>query len=442
MLKSLFPLMFVLPFLLSSLISGCSSTSDPRQTGSYSSEATGTGVAAGEEGEAEASSESAEKGAAEAGREEVVQRETEKVETEKEEIARTEEAKAEEERKRIPVLTIGQIRRRVRVFIKPPIYQVTINKQALVRLEDLNSDGIAEILVPCVEIEVDAKEEIDTDRFSDFSSLFGKHDISFPFYLYIFRMEETGPVLARRITLGSRVVYGGMARVQIIRGQSAPFVIVVKFQTQEGVEQEWLSFNGSSILPISRLSLTETFSSKLLIEDIDDDNRIDVVVQEKGSEEGIGLETFLTWYRWNGRQFREYATANVVRSLKAFLTGTKEYLLDKNWRNLLAYAFLPEEVQRYRRLGNTTGEIILRAFGLGDYYDTKERSAEDILREIQEIVFPEFLENPFIARDERGSFFRLTFRILDSQGISIVSEIPFYMQKNPFLKRQFFFRIH
>jgi len=438
MLKSFFPLMFVFPLLLLSLISSCSSTSDAQSAG--------TEAAAGETGKEEVSSETAAEAEAGPGIEEVVQRETEKAETEKQEkekqeTAKTEEAKAEEERKRIPVLTIGQIRRRVRAFIKPPIYQVTINKHALIRLEDLNLDGVPEILVPCVKLEVDEKEEVDTDRFSDFSSLFGQEDIAVPFYLYAFRMEETGPVLARRIALGSRVVYGGMARVQIMRDRSAPFVIVVKFQTQEGVEQEWLSFDGNSILPISRLSLTETFSNKLLIEDIDADNSIDVVVQEKGSEEGIGLETFLTWYRWNGRQFREYATANIVRSLKTFLTGTREYLLDKNWRSLLAHAFLSEEVQWYRARGNTTGDIILRAFGLGDYYDTKERSAEEILREIQEIVFPEFLENPFIARDERGFFFRLTFRILDSQGISIVSEIPLYMQKNPFLKRQFFFRI-
>ena len=438
MLKSLFPLVFVFLLLLLSIIMSCSSISDAQRAG--------TEAAAGETGKEEASSETVVEAESGPGREEVAQRETEKAETEKaetekQETAKTEVAKAEEERKRIPVLTIGQIRRRVRAFIKPPIYQVTVNKQALIRLEDLTSDGIPEILVPCVKIDVGEKEEIDTDRFSDFSSLFGQEDIAIPFYLFTFRMEETGPVLARRIALGLRVVYGGLARVQIIRGRSAPFVIVVKFQTQEGVEQEWLSFDGKSILPISRLSLTETFSNKLLIEDIDGDSSIDVVVQEKGSEEGIGLETFLTWYRWNGRQFREYATANVVRSLKTFLTGTKEYLLDKNWRNLLAHAFLPEEVQRYRRRGNTTSEIILRAFGLGDYYDTKERSAEEILREIQEIVFPEFLENPFIARDERGFFFRLTFRILDSQGISIVSEIPLYMQKNPFLKRQFFFRI-
>lgn len=425
--------MFVLPLLFLSLISSCSSTSDAQSTG--------TEAAAGETGGEEASSETVVEGGAESGSEEVAQRETEKAETEKQETAKTEEAKAEEERKRIPVLTIGQIRRRVRAFIKPPIYQVTINKQALIRLEDLNSDGIPEILVPCVKIDVDEKEEIDTDRFSDFSSLFGQEDIAIPFYLYTFRMEETGPVLAGHITLGPRVVFGGMARIQVMRDRPAPFVIVVKFQTQEGVEQEWLSFDGNSILPISRLSLTETFSNKLLIEDIDGDNSIDVVVQEKGSEEGIGLETFLTWYRWNGRQFREYSTANVVRSLKTFLTGTKEYLLDKNWRNLLTHAFLPEEVQWYQRRGNTAGEIILRAFGLGDYYDTKEHSAEEILREIQEIVFPEFLENPFIARDERGFFFRLTFRILDSQGISIVSEILLYMQKNPFSKRQFFFRI-
>jgi hypothetical protein len=428
MLKALMPLAFSFLLLLSSIFSGCSSASASRQTEISGSENAGTQTAPPEGGESTSG-------------EETAQTESEKPAPEKEEITETEEAKPAEKPKQIPVLTIGEIRRRVKMLIQPPVYQVTVNKLALIRLEDLNLDGTPEILVPCVKIEGDEEQDIDTDRFSNFSSLFGQEDLSFPFYLYLFRMEEKGPVLAKDIPLGSRAVYGGMAKVPIIRGSSVPFVIIVKFQTQEGVEQEWLVFNGKSILPISRLSLNETFSSKLLIEDIDRNGSIDVVVQEKGSEEGIGLETFLTWYRWNGWQFSEYATANIVRSLKAFLSSTKQFFLDKDWRSLLSHAFLPEEVQRYQGRGMSAAQIILRGFGLADYYDTKERSADEILREIQEFVFPEFLENPFITRDDRGSFFRMTFRILDSQGISIVSEVPLYMQRNPFLKRQFFFRI-
>jgi hypothetical protein len=427
------------------LLSSCLSTSAPRPGGTKEPEA--------DEKVSETKETGIEEGESKAGREEIVQKEAETPKAgdrtggsaqpvSKEEAAKSEESKPEQEKKRIPVLTIGEIRRRVKALIKPPFYQVTIKRLALVRLEDLNLDGIPEILVPCVKVEEEAEEGVDTDRFSDFSSLFGKNSKSYPFYLYTFQMEETGPVLVKSISLGSRAVYGGIARFQIREAQSAPFVIVVKFQTQEGVEQEWLAFDGESILPISRLSLRETFSSKLLIEDIDGDGGIDIVVQEKGSEEGIGLETFLTWYRWDGRQFAEHATANIVRSLKAFLTSTKEYFLDKNWKKLVAHAFLPEDVKRYYGQGMSTEQIILKAFGLGDYYDTKESSAKEILQEIQEIVFPEFLENPFIARDDRGSFFRLTFRILDTQGISIISEIPLYMQKNPFVKRQFFFKIH
>ncbi len=427
-------LVFCSSLLLSIFLSSCSSTSASRRAERSGSENAGTESTAGEEGAVSSAQESR-------GEEEIARRGSEKPAAEKEEIASTKEEKPAEEPKQIPNLTIGQIRRRLKVLIKPPVYQVTINKLALIRLEDLNLDGTPEILVPCVKIEGDDKQDVDTDRFSDFSSLFGQEDLSFPFYLYLFQMEETGPVLAKTISLGSRVVYGGMAKIHIIPGKSVPFVIVVKFQTQEGVEQEWLAFNGESILPISRLSLNETFSSKILIEDIDRNGSMDVVVQEKGSEEGIGLETFLTWYRWDGRQFSEYATANIVRSLKAFLSSTKQYFLDKDWRHLLAHAFLPEEVQRYQARGMSAAQIILRGFGLADFYDTRERSADDILREIQEFVFPEFLENPFIARDDRGSFFRMTFRILDSQGISIVSEVPLYMQRNPFLKRQFFFKI-
>jgi len=258
MLKALMLLVLFLSLLLSSLLSSCLSTSASRQAERSGSENAVTESTAGEEGAVSSAQESRGEG------EEIAQRKTEKPAAEKEESANAKEAKPAEEPKQIPNLTIGQIRRRLKVLIKPPVYQVTINNLALIRLEDLNLDGTPEILVPCVKIEGDDKQDVDTDRLSDFSSLFGQEDLSFPFYLYLFQMEERGPVLAKTISLGSRVVYGGMAKVQIIQGKSVPFVIVVKFQTQEGVEQEWLVFNGESIVPISRLSLNETFSSKLL----------------------------------------------------------------------------------------------------------------------------------------------------------------------------------
>ena len=345
--------------------------------------------------------------------------------------------KADTQKKRPPTYSIEAIKRRIRKLILPPVYLVTVEGEFRAHVKDLNSDGVPEILVPCIE----TREKIEPDSVSDFSSLFKRDRKPYRFYLYIFQIVDSGPVFFKRLVLGPRYVFGGIAGIQINRTRPFPSVIVVKFQTQEGEEQEWLIFNGKSMLPISRLSLTETFSSKLLVEDIDGDGNLDIIVEEKGSEEGIGMETFLTWYRWNGWSFGEYATANVVRSLRKFLTEIRDYILKKDWRNLVSLSFLSEDVQRERNRKRTLAEVILRAFRLTEYYDTSDRPASDILGGLEDIVFPEFMENPFLAKDERGSFFRLVFRVVDSQGVSIVSETLLYRMRNPFGKRQFFIKI-
>jgi len=342
-----------------------------------------------------------------------------------------------EEPVREPVLSVYEARQLARRQLRPPLYTVEAAGQTLVHLEDLDLDGVPEVLVPCVYSE----EEVDGGRFSDFSTLFQKDVKPYPFYLYTFLMENRGLTLKGRVGLGSRFVYGGIARVQIIRGKEKPFVLVVRFQTHEGEEQEWLVYTGEEVFPSSRLSLRESISSTVIVEDIDGDGRIDVVVQERGSEEGTGMETFLAWYAWNGRTFSERATTNVVRNLKSFLTLVKDLFEAGKWRRLTSVCFRPQEASRYFGRGMSAEEVVVHAFGLDEYYDQKERSSPEILEGIQRIVFPEFLENPFIAKDEMGWYFSLTFRILDAQGITIVNEIPLYMQKNPFLERQFFFSV-
>ena len=56
---------------------------------------------------------------------------------------------------------------------------------------------------------------------------------------------------------------------------------------------------------------------------------------------------------------------------------------------------------------------------------------------MQEIVFPQILENPFTVEDERGTHFRLGFRWVSSDGVPLVSETNLYLLAYPFGDRQF-----
>lgn len=331
------------------------------------------------------------------------------------------------------ILSMLEIHDQLEELIPENVYLVTKSGVPLPSLQDLDFDGLPEVLVPCVLSE----EEVDGDSFTDYSRLFGAKNLSYSFRLLLFSMKQERLTLQGQLDLGYRFVYGGVNRIPIGKARPYPFIIAVSFQTQEGDEQEWLVFNGVSLEPVSRLGLKDGFSDKVLIEDVDRNGEIDVVIHERGAEEGIGMETYLTWFRWNGREFAEYAAANILRSLKGFLSRVRELFLEEDWDELLAASFLPRELGQYRN--SPPEETVLETFGLANFFESDDRSPGEILHGVRDIVFPDFLENPFMVRDDRGFFFRLSFRFVEATGVSMVSEVYLYLAKNPFDERQFYF---
>ena len=341
------------------------------------------------------------------------------------------------EPRRVRPLTMPQILRSLEKVLPPDVHVVSRSGEPLLDLKDIDLDELPEVIVPGAVSE----EDLDGDILSDFSSLYETKRKAHPFVLYILSMSDERLVVAERVDFGPRFVFGGLSRLSIRKGRPAPFVITVTFQTLEGQEQEWLVFNGKSLKPISQFSFQESFSTSIVIEDIDGDSYIDIVTQEKAAEEGVGMETFLTWYKWDRKKFAEYKTANVVRSLKDFLSRIRVLMLDGEWDELVEESLLPSEVEAYRRRNWKSPEILLEAFGLGTFFEDDTRPADEILTGVADIVFPDFLENPFLVRDEEGVFFRLSFRVVDAYGFAYISEVPIYMAKNPFTKRQFYVSI-
>jgi hypothetical protein len=187
--------------------------------------------------------------------------------------------------------------------------------------------------------------------------------------------------------------------------------------------------------------LQETHGSRVRVEDIDGDRVLDIVVSERGIEEGVGYETILTWYRWDGRRFARWNVVNVVRNLRLFLADSRRLLLERDWRSLVLHGFDPEQVHslRKQRLGNA--DIVLKGLGLESFFAGQAREAGAILSEITEVIHPQILEDPFVASNARGDHFLMALRLIDSSGISRVVEVPLYMKRNPFGARQFYFLI-
>jgi hypothetical protein len=296
-------------------------------------------------------------------------------------------------------------------------------------------DGVSEIMA----IGTKMQDPSYIGALTEFSTLFSDDKKAASFYLFIFSQKDDELKLDATIFLGKRFVFGGLSRISIKKQNAVPFIISVGFQIQEGTEQEWLIFQGDSLSPSKELHLKDTFLSHLLIQDVDKDGNIDVILQERAQEESIGYETYLAWLKWDGKTFVEYATTNIVRNLRQFLQTIKKQVLDREWRALLNYGFRAEDIQQYKQKGLSDSSIVLLAFGFTRPYEKEFPSSQKILNRIQDIIFPEFLENPFLVQDAQGNSFNISFRIENSDGTSHVSEIALYIAQNPFSKKQFFF---
>jgi hypothetical protein len=267
-------------------------------------------------------------------------------------------------------------------------------------------------------------------RLSDPSRLFEEGAAPVGFQLVLFGGQGENLELLRVLPLGEHLVFEALRAGPLSRQAAFPLVVTVSFLTPDGRETELLAFDRPGGPPRYHRSLTETLSASSYLEDIDGDGVQDLVLSERAMEEGTGYETFLTWCRWNGSEFRQYRTINVVRNLNAFLAGLRERILDQRVSEVLARAILPQELERLRGRGLGPQAILVKTLGL-------DPAGLPALKELREIVFPPILENPFVSADAIGSYFVLSFRIVDSTGGSYIGSTRVYLLRNPFGERQF-----
>lgn len=295
-------------------------------------------------------------------------------------------------------------------------------------LHDLDADGRPE----CIALAV-ASRELSEEQFWQLGNparLFEGEAQRIGFHLVLFSNRDGAFEPLQALPLGEHQVFETLRAIPLSRSREMPLIVTVDFLTPEGRRRELLVFGDGSGVPSYRRSLTETLSTHAHLEDIDGDGNLDLVLLERAMEEGTGYETFLTWYRWDGRGFRQFRTRNVVRSLNVFLAGLRGLLLQKRVSEFLTQALEPRQLERLRRQGLGSEAIVLRTLGL-------EPAELPGLPEIREIVLPRILENPFAWTDSVGSFFELSFRIIAADGNSYIAVTRVYMLRNPFAERQF-----
>jgi hypothetical protein len=341
--------------------------------------------------------------------------------------ADTEEVKPAEEPSP-PEIGYSEAVRQISRLYPDDLRPLTVRGRMPIILHDLDKDQHPE----CFSLGIPSQGIDDMAQLGDSSRLFQEESTPVAFTLLIFTNDQGNFRRLKILDLGERYVYEHLQRTTLYSNRSVPVIITVSFQTVEGRDVEMLVFDNASGLPRARRSLAETLSTQYRLEDIDGNGMIDLFMRERAIEEGTGFETFLTWHRWNGRDFVEYQTQNIVRNLNTFLASATELLLTGELRDAVSFLVDPSTVRNLRKNGWGEGKILIRTLGLDDLGLQEFPS-------LREVVFPPVLEDPFTSEDEGGSYFVITYRMIDVNGSSYITKARIYMLTNPFKDRQFSF---
>ncbi len=317
------------------------------------------------------------------------------------------------------------------------LYPVTVNEKPLLILKDITMDGQPEAFL--LMVETNRREESEVSYLSDYSRLFSENREAMKFYLVVYGNQSGKLHRTLTVSLGKRYVYRSFEATQLNRYDSTRLIIAVGFQTEQGFEKHLLIFKGPQIKLLSSFDLKETLSIKSILTDIDDDGNLDILVMEKAMEEGVGYETFLTWFKWNGYRFSEYKSTNVVRNLRLFLKNVADLLKEGEYRKVIYSAIDRNILESVKKKGFSDVGALFIILGFDRYFDPNLSKPEDVLGNIKDIRFPEILENPFTKMAEGGWHFKISYRVTIQNGLSFIAESKIVMKKNPFGKKQFSF---
>ena len=299
-------------------------------------------------------------------------------------------------------------------------------------VHDLDKNGYDDALV--LAVEGDSKTDASSANLSKSSRLFSTQKEYFNYFLLIFYQYSGDLILRYTVPVSRQLVFNGMTPFEIKEGSDFPYSLMLSFRTRSGIEKELVILSGYGI---TSFSLRENLSEFSHIYDIDDDGYSDIIIHEQGFEEGTGFETFLTWYKWNSREYTEYKNTNIVRNLRKFFVDCSILLKEGRFEAFFDYALDSEALRELKKQGLTDTEILKMVFGSADGSPAYDDFFEQM--SFTSIVFPEIMETPF-SYDTRNEFrYTVSVRFSRHGGDSQICLGELRMKQNPFEDKQFCF---
>ncbi len=323
-----------------------------------------------------------------------------------------------------------QAQKQIDALIRPPLYPIKNNGKTLLRLTDLNNDSYPEVFALCVQ--TSAPELADYAVLANYARLKNQALAAVRFSLVCFKNTTGTLVPACRTNLGEKTVFRAFTLQPFSSSQTGYTLLRVEFYTNQGSEIELFLVNSIDLVPVHIVTASETLTSSLDISDIDGDTVYDIVLSHTQAEDAVGYETTLRWYRFNGAVYKLYKTFAVLKNLRMFLQTVKKYMLKGQISSLVSYAVNPSAAGALRNKGVSDSRIAARAFGLIPVVSQSGLGAYNFFKQIKEIVFPDIIESPFTHKNSLGRYFKLTFKVIDAHDTAYISEVPVYLNKNPF----------
>jgi hypothetical protein len=323
-----------------------------------------------------------------------------------------------------PPVGMAEARRQVAALVPRGQRLVTAQGLPELLLHDLDGDAQPEVFALTVDLANGSDSAV--EELSRYGRLFETEGMETQFRLLVLANRQGTLSLARVVDLGRWRVLATMDSHRISRDSPAPFALRYVFQTVEGAEHVWIAVFADLRLEPARAVFRETVSSEVSSLDLDADGVLDIVTAEREMERTGRSETYLTWYRWSGREFREHASTVIVRTLTRFLADTRAQLLGREYDALVRDALEPGAVVRFRRAGLPPPQIIAQYFSSAPELDS-----------IRDVILPEIRENPFRVPSEAPPSVALDIRIVDTSGASHFVQIVVAIARNPFVRRPF-----
>ncbi len=341
---------------------------------------------------------------------------------------KAEPVKTPEKENRPPQLTAAEMENQILNTI-PDSFLPVVKKDGHIKIiyHDLDRNGYNDAFFLVIKKQNGLSG--DFQSLSDISRLANKDTVMVDYFLSVFLQINSRMISMYRIPIGSRLILDSISPLFIKKNSPYPFGLKIRFLSERGIDEEWILF--SSYNRFSFFSTEKDTSVSYEFVDIDNDSFIDIIEWRNGLEEGTGYETYMTWYKWNGREYREKAATNVVRNLNKFLKDSSNEIMNGEWEVFFKNR-LSEKDSRAVEESNIEFFNIFKRIFLPD-------QGEDALpgcTDFRSVFFPRIFENPFSVKEKIIDF---VVRFDCSDGTTTIRTVKIAMNPNPFGNKQFYF---